>query len=122
MIFLSKDIIFRNFKLVLIGISREIIVDVPLHVMDHTGVVLVDKVFGKPSRTIFRKLKSKSNSSILECTLVTGRSHQIRVHLQYLGFPIVNDPIYSSREVFGDSLGKDGDYRDFNPKNVNISI
>jgi len=38
---------------------------------------------------------------------LTGRTHQIRVHLQYLGFPIANDPIYTN-PVFGPNLAKGG--------------
>ncbi|CAI5710051.1 unnamed protein product [Hyaloperonospora brassicae] len=38
--------------------------------------------------------KAENGQSIVECQLVTGRTHQIRVHLQHLGFPIVNDPVY----------------------------
>ncbi|KAL5335387.1 hypothetical protein BJX70DRAFT_390676 [Aspergillus crustosus] len=44
--------------------------------------------------------------SIVHCLPLTGRTHQIRVHLQYLGHPISNDPIYSNRRVFGPDLGK----------------
>lgn len=44
--------------------------------------------------------------SIIHCLPLTGRTHQIRVHLQFLGHPITNDPIYSNRRVFGPSLGK----------------
>ncbi|KAL4912490.1 hypothetical protein BDW62DRAFT_216289 [Aspergillus aurantiobrunneus] len=44
--------------------------------------------------------------SIVHCLPLTGRTHQIRVHLQFLGHPISNDPIYSNRRVFGPSLGK----------------
>lgn len=44
--------------------------------------------------------------SIVHCLPLTGRTHQIRVHLQFLGHPISNDPIYSNRRVFGDDLGK----------------
>ncbi|KKZ67584.1 pseudouridylate synthase [[Emmonsia] crescens] len=44
--------------------------------------------------------------SIVHCLPLTGRTHQLRVHLQYLGHPITNDPIYSNRRVFGHSLGK----------------
>ncbi|KAJ2614467.1 DRAP deaminase [Coemansia sp. RSA 1365] len=36
------------------------------------------------------------------------RTHQIRVHLQFLGFPIANDPLYNNKDVWGDDLGKDG--------------
>lgn len=44
--------------------------------------------------------------SIVHCLPLTGRTHQIRVHLQFLGHPITNDPIYSNRRVFGPDLGK----------------
>ena len=44
--------------------------------------------------------------SIVHCLPLTGRTHQLRVHLQFLGHPIANDPIYSNRRVFGHLLGK----------------
>lgn len=50
--------------------------------------------------------KSKEGYSIVKCLPLTGRTHQIRVHLQYLGHPIANDPIYCNQRVFGPSLGE----------------
>lgn len=43
----------------------------------------------------------------MSCFPKTGRMHQIRVHLQFLGFPIANDPLYNS-EIFGPEKGKGG--------------
>ncbi|KAL8944739.1 MAG: hypothetical protein Q9216_000308 [Gyalolechia sp. 2 TL-2023] len=48
--------------------------------------------------------KSKEGYSIVRCLPLTGRTHQLRVHLQFLGHPISNDPIYSNQRVFGPSL------------------
>lgn len=48
--------------------------------------------------------KSKEGYSIVRCLPLTGRTHQIRVHLQYLGHPISNDPIYCNQRVFGPNL------------------
>jgi len=42
--------------------------------------------------------------SIVRCRPLTGRTHQLRVHLQFLGHPIANDPIYCNQKVFGPSL------------------
>lgn len=44
--------------------------------------------------------------SVVRCLPVTGRTHQIRVHLQHLGHPIQNDPIYANRKVWGTNLGR----------------
>lgn len=52
---------------------------------------------GQYAKTKFRNLKTFSNLNIsmLECELFTGRTHQIRVHLKYLGFPIIGDTLYN---------------------------
>ncbi|KAA8496824.1 RNA pseudouridylate synthase domain-containing protein 2 [Porphyridium purpureum] len=57
----------------------------------------VDTVQGKPARTTFvvRRYSAERDYSIVECTPFTGRTHQIRVHLQALGHPIINDPLYA---------------------------
>lgn len=49
---------------------------------------------GKPSHTVFRLLARWPNMSLLEAQLKTGRTHQIRVHLAHLGFPILGDEKY----------------------------
>lgn len=47
----------------------------------------------------------KKGYSIVRCMPVTGRTHQLRVHLQFLGYPIENDPIYANQKVWGFDLG-----------------
>lgn len=49
---------------------------------------------------------NKQGYSIVRCLPVTGRTHQIRVHLQHLGHPIQNDPIYANQKVWGINLGR----------------
>lgn len=46
------------------------------------------------TRFKFKFYDEKSNTSVIKCYPVTGRTHQIRVHLKYLGFPIANDQMY----------------------------
>lgn len=48
--------------------------------------------------------KGKQGYSVVRCLPLTGRTHQLRVHLQYLGHPIANDPIYCNQRVFGPDL------------------
>lgn len=59
---------------------------------------------GKESRTLFKVLKNEIKNgesySLLECELFTGRKHQIRAQLAYLGHPIVGDKIYSNDGEF----------------------
>lgn len=49
---------------------------------------------GKPSITHFRRLEYKNGYSLVECRPITGRTHQIRIHIKHLGFPILNDILY----------------------------
>ncbi|XP_026864691.2 RNA pseudouridylate synthase domain-containing protein 2 [Electrophorus electricus] len=62
---------------------------------------------GKECCTVFQKLSYNGRSSVVRCLPLTGRTHQIRVHLQFLGFPILNDPIYGS-SAWGPDRGKGG--------------
>ncbi|XP_015785147.1 uncharacterized protein C18B11.02c [Tetranychus urticae] len=90
----------------------EIVVNAPLsRCFKEFGPVIVNFNSGISSSTLIKKVRYKTNTgtSILSCFPITGRSHQIRVHLQYLGFPIMNDPIYNS-PAFGPKCGKNGDY------------
>ncbi len=54
---------------------------------------------GKPSTTLYRALEVFEGYTLLELDLRTGRTHQIRVHLSYLGYPIVGDDMYGGRAV-----------------------
>lgn len=57
---------------------------------------------GKPSRTEYRVVRVSGGLSLAECTPVTGRTHQIRVHFSYLGHPLAGD------ELYGGSRGRIG--------------
>jgi 23S rRNA pseudouridine1911/1915/1917 synthase len=53
---------------------------------------------GKPALTRYRVQRAfKTQAALVECRLATGRTHQIRVHLAYIGHPLVGDPVYGSR-------------------------
>lgn len=52
---------------------------------------------GRDSRTHFRVVKELDGHALLSLTLETGRTHQIRVHLAYLGYPIYGDEVYGRR-------------------------
>lgn len=51
---------------------------------------------GKASVTKFERLSYNGKTSTVRCKPMTGRTHQIRVHLRYLGYPISNDPLYGN--------------------------
>ena len=63
----------------------------------------VTSVNSKRAVTHFRVLKRFKDATLIELKLETGRTHQIRVHMNYIGHPIVNDPVYGRRKIIDDS-------------------
>lgn len=58
---------------------------------------------GKEAITEFTVLKYYKDFTLIECRLKTGRTHQIRVHMSYIGYPLVGDPLYGPRkQKYGD--------------------
>ncbi|XP_041928898.1 RNA pseudouridylate synthase domain-containing protein 2 [Alosa sapidissima] len=87
--------------------EEELVCEEPILVVSFkVGVCRVDPK-GKPSRTVFQRISWNGHSSVVRCRPVTGRTHQIRVHLQYLGYPILNDPVYGS-SAWGPGRAKGG--------------
>ncbi len=66
----------------------------------------VTDINGKDSITHFKVLERYKEATLIECTLETGRTHQIRVHLNYIGHPIVNDQVYGNRKIINDDFGQ----------------
>ena len=52
---------------------------------------------GRTARTDLRVVEVLNGSALVEATLHTGRTHQIRVHLQHLDCPVIGDPVYGGR-------------------------
>ncbi|MGA8658016.1 MAG: RluA family pseudouridine synthase [Chthoniobacterales bacterium] len=53
---------------------------------------------GKPAHTVYEVLRQINDSSLVLCRLLTGRTHQIRVHLHHLGHPILGDKVYGKQD------------------------
>lgn len=62
--------------------------------------VRIDREKGKLAETIFNTLQAYRQNTLVECLPITGRMHQIRVHLMCLKAPIVNDPTYGGEALF----------------------
>ena len=58
--------------------------------------VVVDRLDGKPSLTLVRSIESHGQTTLVQANLKTGRTHQIRVHLAHLHFPILGDDKYGN--------------------------
>lgn len=57
----------------------------------------------KDAVTHFKVLERFNDATLIELKLETGRTHQIRVHLSYIGHPVVNDPVYGRRKIIDET-------------------
>ena len=60
----------------------------------------------KHAVTHFRVIERYKRATLIELKLETGRTHQIRVHMKYIGHPVVNDPVYGNRKMIFDQSGQ----------------
>lgn len=82
-------------------------VDAPIGRANHDRkLYVVTEKNSKHSVTHFAVLERFDEYTLLELKLETGRTHQIRVHMKYIGFPLVGDPVYGGRS--GRTLGMTG--------------
>jgi len=93
--------------------GEEEIIDLPIGPDERkSGRMRVDRQHGKPSRTKVRVEQRFKGYTLLACEPLTGRTHQIRVHLREVGFPLAVDPYYGRR----DSLSLSDFKRDYRKK------
>ena len=63
----------------------------------------VGNINSKDAITHFKVIERYSKATLIELKLETGRTHQIRVHMNYIGHPVVNDPVYGRRKLIDDT-------------------
>ncbi|MBV7275032.1 RluA family pseudouridine synthase [Clostridiaceae bacterium UIB06] len=73
-------------------------VDAPLgrHPIERIKIAVVKD--GRRAVTHYRVLERFKNSTLVQCVLETGRTHQIRVHMAHIGHPLVGDPVYGYKK------------------------
>jgi 23S rRNA pseudouridine1911/1915/1917 synthase len=80
--------------------------------VQHTrlGFIHAASPTGKASHSTARVLERQTTSTLFEVDLHTGRPHQIRIHLAYIGHPLLGDPLYSADLLLKDALPGDSGY------------
>lgn len=100
--FLAEQIknheIIKKYRAVLKGDypADEDIIEMPIGRNPNQPHKMMVREDGKPSKTILKVIKRFREATYVELTLVTGRTHQIRVHTSYKKFPVYNDTLYGA--------------------------
>lgn len=78
---------------------KEAVIDIPIARNKNNPKTFTPSSDGKSAQTKYKITKSNADYSMVELTPRTGRTHQLRVHLKYTGFPIVGDDLYGGEEA-----------------------
>lgn len=94
-------------------LARQDVYDIraPIGQIDHPrlGRVYAAEASGKSARSVVRTLQRREQATVFEVDLLSGRPHQIRIHLAYIGHPLVGDPMYNAGGGLQDLPGLPGD-------------
>jgi 23S rRNA pseudouridine1911/1915/1917 synthase len=93
----SERRIQKYYLAICVGTPKEGMIDAPIkrHPV-HRKEMSVCFEKGKEAKSVCRVLAKQEQLSLVEIQLITGRTHQIRVHLKYAGTPVLGDPVYGS--------------------------
>ncbi|WP_042356313.1 RluA family pseudouridine synthase [Bacillus rubiinfantis] len=98
---LVEKTVTRKYKAIVHGVIPHDYgtIDAPLgrDSKDRQSMAVVDK--GKHAVTHFQVLERFNDFTFIECQLETGRTHQIRVHMKYIGYPLAGDPKYGPKKT-----------------------
>lgn len=70
------------------------------HPVHRQKMAVVENARGREAHTDYRVIEIFPGYTLVECTLHTGRTHQIRVHMKYIGHPLMGDKVYGKRDGF----------------------
>lgn len=104
--FQNREVV-KLYHAVVDGIHRfeGVAVNLPL-LKQNDGTVKISRKEGRPAQTWVSTLQVFQNHTLVQCRPVTGRMHQIRVHLAAMGAPIAGDDVYGGKPVLLSSLKK----------------
>ncbi|MCQ2527570.1 MAG: RluA family pseudouridine synthase [Saccharofermentans sp.] len=96
---MSNHEVKRQYRALVYGVitTDKATIDAPIGRVDGDRRKMVVNENGKPSITHFEVVKRYSEVTDLKLILETGRTHQIRSHMTYIGHPVVGDPLYAPR-------------------------
>ena len=106
---IAKKEVVREYIALVDGVIKEdsATIDAPIgRDSSNRKKMTVTSVNSKDAITHLKVLERYKNATLIKCKLETGRTHQIRVHLNYIGHPVINDPVYGKKKLIDKEFGQ----------------
>jgi 23S rRNA pseudouridine1911/1915/1917 synthase len=102
---MSRGEVKKNYQAIVLGIldEKSKSLEYPIGKPDIKNIRRAVMEQGKPSTTLYQVVAESEGASLLNIRLITGRTHQIRVHMAYIGHPVIGDCLYG---ICDESIGR----------------